>query len=170
MGIEIERKFLVVGDAWRKQVANSQRMVQGYIAGPGVGQQIRCSIRIRIVDDKAFLNIKSVARSIERQEFEYTIPLVDGEQMLALMADKYIEKIRHCVNVEDYTFEIDEFLGENSGLIVAELELPAADACFPQPSWLGAEVSHLSRYYNVSLVAHPYAQWPITEQGANDLC
>ena len=99
-------------------------------------------------------------------EFEYPVPIADAEQMLADLCDGVVEKIRHHVIVDGVLFEIDEFFGENAGLVVAEVELPSADAAFPRPAWLGREVSHLARYYNVNLIAHPYARWTQEERAA----
>ena len=165
MGVEIERKFLVIGDAWRGAVSHSQAMAQGYLAGPPAA---RCSVRVRIAGDDAFLNIKSLTLGIERDEYEYAIPRADAERMLATLAGERVEKVRHHVDVEGHLFEVDEFRGENAGLVVAEIELQAVDAPFPRPSWLGAEVSHLARYYNLNLATHPYARWSEAERAARD--
>lgn len=165
MAIEIERKFLVVGDAWRAVAERSDRMVQAYLAGPmpGVPTAPRCSVRVRVAGERAWLNLKSLELGIARQEFEYPIPLDDAEALLAL-AGRRIEKIRHYVRVDAHVFEVDEFAGDNAGLIVAELELGAVDEPFPRPPWLGREVSALPRYYNVRLIDHPYARWTPDER------
>jgi adenylate cyclase len=165
MAIEIERKFLVVGDAWRAAVARSEPMQQGYLAGPPAA---RCSVRVRIAGTEAFLNIKSATPGVVRDEYEYPLPLDDARRMLATLAGNVVEKRRHHVEVDGHVFEVDEFGGENAGLVVAELELPAADAAFPRPAWLGAEVSHLARYYNLNLAVHPYARWSAAERNADD--
>lgn len=165
MGIEIERKFLVVGDAWRADIARSVEMRQGYLAGPPAA---RCSVRIRREGGQAFLNIKSVATGIVRDEYEYAIPADDASRMLTTLAGDRVEKNRHYVDVDGHTFEIDEFTGANAGLIVAEIELDAADAQFPRPHWLGAEVSALARYYNLNLAARPYSSWHEAERNADD--
>jgi adenylate cyclase len=165
MAVEIERKFLIVGDAWRRAVSRTQSMAQGYLAGPPASN---CSVRVRVAGDEAFLNIKSVALGVERDEYEYAIPLADAERMLATLAGRRVEKNRHHVDVDGHLFEIDEFLGDNAGLIVAELELDRADAEFPRPSWLGAEVSHLPRYYNLNLATRPYLRWTDEERAASD--
>jgi adenylate cyclase len=161
VGVEIERKFLVAGDAWRSAVARSQRLVQGYLMPSGTGA---CSVRVRIGGDLAWLNIKSAIAGVERAEYEYPIPRADAEQMLQRFCTGAIEKIRHHVPHAGRTFEVDEFGGENAGLIVAELELETADAQFERPAWLGREVSHLRRYYNLHLVDHPYARWSAAER------
>ncbi|HEY0180956.1 MAG TPA: CYTH domain-containing protein [Dokdonella sp.] len=165
MGTEIERKFLVVGDAWRAHVARSEAIVQGYLAGPPAA---RCSVRVRVSGADAFLNVKSATPGIVRDEYEYAIPRDDAERMLATLAGDVVEKRRHHVEVEGHVFEVDEFGGANAGLVVAELELDAADAAFPRPPWLGREVSALARYYNLHLAAHPYSQWSEAERAAAD--
>lgn len=166
MGIEIERKFLLAGDGWRARIARSERMAQGYLAGAAAIQAgvVKSSVRIRISGDLAWLNIKSATLGIERQEFEYPLPLADAERMLADLADGALEKIRHHVMLDGTHFEIDEFLGENAGLVVAEVELASADAAYPTPDWLGAEVSSQVRYYNVNLIDRPFSQWSAAER------
>lgn len=165
MPVEIERKFLVVGDAWRATVSHSQTLRQGYLAGPPAA---RCSVRVRTDGERAFLNIKSATPGIVRDEYEYAVPLADAQRMLATLAGDLVEKRRHHVDVDGHLFEIDEFDGDNAGLVVAELELETADAEFPRPAWLGAEVSHLERYYNLNLAARPYARWSAAERNADD--
>jgi adenylate cyclase len=168
MGIEIERKFLLGDDSWRDAVSESERMAQGYLVSAQALHDgtARASVRVRRSGERAWLNIKSAQLGIERAEFEYPVPVADAEQMLAELCDGVVEKIRHHVVVDGVLFEIDEFFGENAGLVVAEVELPAPDAAFPRPSWLGREVSHLARYYNVNLIAHPYARWTQEERQA----
>ncbi len=165
MAVEIERKFLVTGDAWRRDVSHSQRMAQGYLAGPPAS---RCSVRIRIAGDDAHLNIKSATLGVERDEFEYPIPLADAGHLLAALAGRRVEKTRHHVVAGRHVFEIDEFIGENAGLVVAEIELARADEAFARPAWLGREVTDLSRYYNVNLATYPYSHWSAEEQAAPD--
>lgn len=166
MGIEIERKFLLAGDAWRDLAGRSERIAQGYlISGAAVASgQAKSSVRLRVSGERAWLNIKSATLGIERQEYEYPIPLEDATKMLADLADGRVEKIRHHVMLDGAHFEIDEFLGDNRGLIVAEVELPSADAPYPTPAWLGTEVSEQPRYYNVSLIDHPYKDWSQAEK------
>ena len=170
MGIEIERKFLLAGEGWRAQVARSERMVQGYLLGAAAlaAGLSRASVRVRLAGDAAWLNIKAARLGIERAEFEYPIPVADAEALLRELCDGVLEKCRHHVAVEGTWFEIDEFAGANQGLIVAEVELPAADAAYPRPDWLGVEVSALARYYNVNLMAHPYTRWSQDERAALD--
>ena len=165
MAIEIERKFLLESDAWRVQVSRSEAMVQGYLAGPPAA---RCSVRVRIAGEHAFLNIKSIACGITRDEYEYAIPRADAQRQLDTLAGDIVGKRRHYVDIDGFLFEIDEFDGANAGLIVAEIELVDADAAFPRPAWLGREVSSLARYYNLNLSAHPYSQWSEAERAATD--
>jgi adenylate cyclase len=166
MGVEIERKFLLAGDGWRALVERSDRIAQGYlVAGAAIGAgHARCSVRVRLAGDKGWLNIKSATLGVERHEFEYPIPLDDARHLLHELSDGVLEKVRHHVMLDGAHFEIDEFLGENQGLIVAEVELPSVDAGFPRPAWLGREVSDQPRYYNVNLVDRPYARWSDAEK------
>jgi adenylate cyclase len=166
MGIEIERKFLLASEDWRPLVGRSERMAQGYlISGAAVASgQAKSSVRLRVSGEQAWLNIKSATLGIERQEYEYPVPVADARKMLDDLADGLVEKIRHHVMLDGAHFEIDEFLGDNAGLIVAEVELPSADAAYPKPEWLGAEVSHAVRYYNVNLIDHPFKDWSATER------
>jgi len=168
MGIEIERKFLLGDDSWRDAVTESERIAQGYLVSAQALHDgtARASVRVRRTGERAWLNIKSAQLGIERAEFEYPVPIADAEQMLAELCDGVLQKIRHHVTVDGVLFEIDEFFGENAGLVVAEVELPSTDASFPRPAWLGREVSHLVRYYNVNLIAHPYARWTSDERQA----
>jgi adenylate cyclase len=170
MGIEIERKFLLASDAWRAQVSRSQRLVQGYLvsAAAVTSGAARSSVRVRIGGDQAWLNIKSSTLGPVRQEYEYEVPLADAEAMLAKLCDGVVEKIRHYVAHANREFEIDEFFGANDGLVVAELELDAVDEAFERPDWLGLEVSHLPRYYNLNLIAYPYSAWTATEREGLD--
>lgn len=123
MGIEIERKFLVTNDAWRKDVLSETRLKQGYLAN-----QERASVRVRIGDGQACLNIKSATLGIRRSEFEYEIPVSDAEEMLDQVAIRpFIDKTRYRVKCGERIWEVDRFYGENEGLIVAEIELVAED-------------------------------------------
>src|SRR4249920_628547 len=143
MGIEIERKFTVIGEAWRSGVEKSVRMAQGYIndiAAMNAGTQ-KASVRVRIAGDEAFLNIKSRELGHTRQEFDYPIPVADAEALLKLCVGGLIEKTRHYVRHAGFLWEVDVFEGENSGLRVAEIELPSADAIFVRPDWAGREVT-----------------------------
>ena len=170
MPTEIERKFLLRDPGWRAGIERSDTIAQGYLVGAQALRDgtARASVRARIAGGKAWLNIKEAARGIERAEFEYPIPLADARALLATLCDGVLEKVRHHVLVDGVLFEVDEFGGDNQGLVVAEVELPAVDAPFPRPSWLGLEVSALARYYNVNLIAHPYRQWSPAERAAED--
>lgn len=155
--IEIERKFLVESDAWRAQSSRSCHMRQGYL-----NQDPHCSLRVRIADNRAWLNIKSVTIGTMRHEFEYEIPISDGHQMLDTLSRKpLIEKTRHYVTLGPHIWEIDVFEGDNTGLIVAEIELDAPDESFDRPEWLGQEVTHDIRYYNTCLATQPYRDWAL---------
>ncbi|MDZ7736971.1 MAG: CYTH domain-containing protein [Gammaproteobacteria bacterium] len=155
MAEEIERKFLVIDDRWRDHVEQSIHQIQGYL-----GSTESCSIRVRIAGDKASLNIKSATLGITRREYDYPILLDEAREILdELCVKPLIEKTRHIVRVGRHKWEIDEFAGDNSGLIVAEIELASADEAFRKPTWAGDEVSDDPRYYNVCLVEHPYKDW-----------
>ena len=155
MPVEIERKFLLKNDRWRKLVSRQQPIVQGYIANTERG-----SVRIRLMGDEAFFSIKSMTLGVTRTEFEYPIPVTDAEYILHhLCLRPIIEKTRYYVEQDHHIWEIDVFAGDNAGLVVAEIELSAADEDFHKPDWLGAEVSNDSRYYNVKLIEHPYRLW-----------
>jgi adenylate cyclase len=156
---EIERKFLLKSDAWRSQVLESRRMSQGYLASGG-----NVSVRVRIAGDEAWLNIKAGGFVASRQEYEYPLPLDEARELLALAEGPLVEKTRHYVEQGALTWEIDEFHGDNSGLVVAELELDSEDADFARPQWLGVEVTELRRFYNVCLVKHPYRAWNQAER------
>jgi adenylate cyclase len=155
MGTEIERKYLLADDGWRAEISRSQRLVQGYLA-----RSQTSAIRIRIAGDQAELNIKQSLDGVRRLEYEYPIPLADAQEMIDAVALRpLIDKTRHLVTRGPHTWEIDEFHGENAGLVVAEIELDDADESFERPSWLGEEVSSDPRYYNSNLSRHPYGSW-----------
>jgi len=170
MAIEIERKFLLADDGWRAGIESSEPIAQGYLVSAQALRDgtARASVRARLAGAQAWLNIKAAKLGIERAEFEYPIPVDDARNLLATLCDGVLEKTRHHVRVDGVLFEVDEFAGDNHGLVVAEVELPAVDAPFPRPSWLGREVSALPRYYNVNLIAHPYRQWSPAERAAED--
>lgn len=163
MAIEIERKFTVVNDAWRPSVQRSRRFVQGYLNDAGTSSA-RCSVRVRIGGACAWLSIKAAVRGIERAEYEYEIPQTDAESLLRDFGDGLIEKVRHYIPHAGVLFEVDEFQGNNAGLIVAEVELQSADQTFEHPAWLGRDVSVEPRYYNVRLAQHPFSAWSETER------
>lgn len=155
MPIEIERKFLLKNDSWRKQVDQGKDYIQGYLIGSR-----HASVRVRIEGDIAFLNIKSATLGVRRQEYEYAIPVSDAREMLSKLCEQpLIEKTRYLIQDQNLCWEIDVFKGENEGLVVAEVELESEQQQFASPAWLGEEVSDDPRYYNVSLVQHPYKNW-----------
>ncbi len=167
MAIEIERKFLVVGEAWRTEAQSAARMAQGYLndaASVASGAQ-HASVRVRIAGDAAYLNIKSRELGASRQEFEYAVPVQDAADLLALCVGGRIDKTRHYVRHDGHLWEVDEFHGDNAGLVVAEIELDAVDEVFSRPVWLGDEVTELPRYYNLALAARPWTQWSDEEKG-----
>lgn len=155
MALEIERKFLLSSAAWREQVESRELLRQGYLT-PGS----RCSIRVRIAGEQAWLNLKAKRSGMTRLEFEYPIPLADADEILSELCNgPLLEKYRHCIRMGAYVWEIDEFLGDNAGLIVAEIELPDEAAHFARPAWLGEEVTDDERYYNFNLAQKPYREW-----------
>jgi adenylate cyclase len=155
MAIEIEHKFLLATDDWRPLVQRSVVYRQGYLSS-----QANTSIRVRISDEQAWLNIKSATIGTHRHEYEYEIPLTDADEIITHLCKKpLIEKTRHFVNDAGHVWEIDEFYGANAGLYVAEIELSAIGEAFNKPQWLGAEVTHDVRYYNNNLALYPYCEW-----------
>jgi CYTH domain-containing protein len=154
MGTEIERKFLVTGDGWRAN-ASAASCRQGYLAvGPPV------AVRVRIMGGKATLNVKKATLDIVRDEFEYEIPGRDAEEILNNLCEGcIIEKTRYRIEFGGKKWEIDEFSGANSGLVVAEIELDSPGEAFLEPPWLGAEVSGDARYLNSTLSRRPYSLW-----------
>jgi adenylate cyclase len=154
MGTEIERKFLVTGDEWRA-MATGVFYSQGYLC-----LEKERTVRVRIAGDKAFLTVKGKSSGISRMEYEYPIPLEDARVLLAQLCVKpVIEKKRYRIHYKGFVWEVDEFFGENEGLLVAEIELAAEDQEFEKPSWIGAEVSSDRRYANAGLVKNPYSSW-----------
>lgn len=163
MGIEIERKFLVRDAAWRTAAHERVRMTQGYLANTS-----RSSVRVRRAGDRAWLSVKSMTTDLVRLEYEYPIPADEAAAMLERLCEgPLVDKVRHYVRVGAHEWEIDEFLGDNAGLVVAELELDAPDEAFDRPAWLGAEVTHAARYYNFNLATRPYRLWSDVERGAD---
>ena len=155
MAFEIERTFLVKGD-YKDSVTKSDHIVQGYIATLGPK-----TVRIRIRGDKGYITIKgkSNATGVSRFEWEKEIPLGDAVQLMDLCDGGVVEKVRHLVPFAGHTFEVDEFIGDNSGLTVAEVELRSEDEVFDRPSWLGEEVTQDRRYRNSNLLVHPFKDW-----------
>ncbi|MBD2058552.1 CYTH domain-containing protein [Oculatella sp. FACHB-28] len=160
MATEIERKFLVVGDEWRKSAIGTLYR-QGYIFS-----DVRRTVRVRVAGEKGFLTIKGTAVGLVRPEFEYAIPTEDATLMLDTLCDRpLIEKTRHVLRQGDLTWEIDEFAGENQGLIVAEVELSDENQPVELPSWIGPEVSHDPRYFNAALAKNPFSHWKEEARG-----
>jgi adenylate cyclase len=153
--MEIEKKFLIKGD-FKPFVNKSIRIVQGYLSS--VPER---TVRVRIKGDKGFLTIKGIgnASGASRFEFEKEITVAEASELLNICEPGVIDKVRHIVKAEPYVFEVDEFHGENEGLIVAEIELPDENAAFPKPEWLGAEVTGDKRYYNSMLMKTPFTKW-----------
>lgn len=155
MAIEIERKFLVDKHAWEQSgKGESARICQAYLANDALKV-----VRIRIYGERAFITIKAHTAGMLRPEYEYEIPVTDADEMIQSLSDSKIEKVRYRVPFEGKIWEVDEFAGENDGLIIAELELDSVDESFDMPSWLGKEVTDDPRYYNASLVLKPYLTW-----------
>lgn len=153
MGIEIERKFLVRGTAWRA-MAPPTTIRQGYLCS----DEVR-SVRIRLAGDKAWLTIKSGAKGITRAEFEYAIPKKECVALLELCEGPLIEKERRAISFEGLIWEVDSFFGANAGLVIAEVELAREDQAFVKPEWIAEEVSADPRYLNSNLVKYPFSLW-----------
>lgn len=154
MGIEIEKKFLLTGTEW-KQLAVGTAYRQGYLNS--VKER---TVRVRTINDNGFLTIKGVSVGATRLEYEYEIPLEDAQALLNELCEKpLIEKNRYKVDFGGFIWEIDEFFGENDGLIVAEIELESEDQTFDKPEWVGEEVTGDSRYFNSNLIKYPYSKW-----------
>lgn len=154
MAQEIERKFLVKDAAWR-QGTEGKLYRQGYIPTNNA-----TTVRVRIAGDRGYLTLKGATSGVSRQEFEYDIPLADAESMLTdLCAPSLIEKKRYRIVVGAHLWEVDEFLGDNAGLVLAEVELESETETVDLPPWIGEEVSHDARYYNASLAKSPYRTW-----------
>lgn len=153
--IEIERKFLVHKDLWEKAAKGRGNYYrQGYIS-----TDPEKTIRVRLTEEKAFLTIKGKSSGIERLEYEYPIPKEDAKALLDKFTPVSIEKIRYEIIYEGKVWEVDEFKGENEGLIIAEIELQTAEENFSIPQWIDKEVSHDKRYFNSNLSLHPFKSW-----------
>jgi len=159
MGVEIERKFLMANDAWRT-LGTPVLVRQGYLSSDPLR-----TVRARIYGDQGFLTIKSKSEGAARGEWEYPIPLEDAAELLDRLCERpLVEKYRRRIEHAGFTWEVDEFLGENAGLVVAEIELPAEDAVFDKPDWIGQEVTGDKRYYNSNLIRFPYSTWTDTDR------
>ena len=156
MAQEIERKFLVKNHDFKKQATRAIRIVQGYLSS--VPER---TVRVRIKGDKGYLTVKGIGNEsgASRFEWEIEIPTGDAENLLKICEPGVIDKTRYLVPVGNHTFEVDEFYGDNEGLILAEVELKSEDEEFEKPDWLGEEVTGDVRYYNAMLMKHPYREW-----------
>jgi adenylate cyclase len=154
--IEIERKFLVTSEAFKKEAFAQNRIAQGYLSA--VPER---TVRVRIKGNKGFLTIKgaSNASGLTRFEWEKEIPVDEAAALLKLCEKGIIDKIRFEVKMGNHVFEIDEFYGDNEGLVMAEIELKSETETFEKPNWLGKEVTNDNRYYNSSLSKNPYKNW-----------
>lgn len=153
MGVEIERKFLLAGDGWRA-LGEPLLLRQGYLSSDPARV-----VRVRVAGDQAWLTIKGRSVGATRGEWEYPIPPADAAELLALCEQPIIEKFRRKIEFAGNVWEVDEFLGANQGLLLAEIELAAEDQPFDKPDWIGADVTDDARYFNSSLGRHPYSRW-----------
>jgi adenylate cyclase len=161
MPFEIERKFLVRGDAWRAAAIETLPIRQAYLAIDG-----KASVRLRIKRDSATLPIKSRTPELRRLELEYPIPVIEAEAAITLRRGLIVEKDRHLVPHAGMTWEIDEFHRENEGLIIAEIELRDADQRFDLPPWAGPEVTSQPQFYNSALSVNPFVSWSCEQKFA----
>jgi len=156
---EIERKFLVKGDAWR-ELASGEVYRQGYLSSTK-----ERTVRVRTAGKNGYLTIKGINVGATRREYEYTIPLKDADEMLDKLCQRpLIEKTRYRISYRGLTWEVDEFSGENKGLIIAEVELSDENQDIELPEWIGREVTGDAKYYNANLVQYPYSQWKKEEE------
>jgi adenylate cyclase len=154
MAKEIERKFLVNGDSWRS-LATGKRYRQGYLST--VKER---TVRVRTAGDRGYITVKGITVNATRSEYEYEVPLSDANEMLYNLCERpLIEKVRYRIPIGPVTWEVDEFEGENRGLVTAEVELTDENQQFSLPDWIGTEVTKDPRYFNANLVAHPYSKW-----------
>lgn len=154
MALEIERKFLMKDESWRG-LAKGVHYRQGYL-----NSSQGATVRVRTIGEQGYLTIKGPSRNGARLEYEYQIPIADATEMLTkLSASPIVEKLRHAISFDGFIWEVDEFLGENAGLIFAEIELDHPEQAFSLPPWIGREVTHDPRFYNSSLARNPYCQW-----------
>lgn len=152
MPLEIERKYLVNGNKWKQ--GQAVRICQGYL-----NRDKERTVRIRLAGEKAFLTVKGINTGATRNEYEYAIPISDAEELLRICDGPVLEKNRYNVSYDSLVWEVDEFLGENEGLIVAEVELKSEDLSFERPSWVGQEVTEDPKYFNSNLCINPYCKW-----------
>ena len=153
MALEIERKFLVKEGAWRNEKGTTYR--QGYL-----NSAKERTVRVRIIDDKGYLTVKGISRGAVRVEYEYEIPRAEAKAMLDDLCEKpLIEKMRCKIEFKGFVWEVDEFFGENQGLLVAEVELESEEQIFVKPEWVGEDVTGDPKYFNANLIHHPYSKW-----------
>lgn len=154
--IEIERKFLTTSDEFKAVAFNQNRIVQGYLSS--VPER---TIRVRIKGNKGFLTIKGISNEsgLSRFEWEKEIPVQEASNLMKLCEKGVIDKTRYEVKVGNHIYEVDEFYGENKGLIIAEIELKTEDEIFEKPNWIGIEVTNDKRYYNSYLSQNPFRNW-----------
>jgi adenylate cyclase len=154
MGKEIEKKFLIINDDWRS-LGKAKPYCQGYL-----NSEKGRTVRVRTINERGILTIKGPNVGATRLEYEYDIPINDALEMLKELCHKpLIEKTRHTIPFEGFTWEVDEFKGENEGLVFAEIELNYEGQEFTKPAWIGKEVTGDSRYYNANLVRNPFTTW-----------
>lgn len=152
---EIERKFLVNHEKWNLfNKPKGLHFRQGYLL-----TDPNKTIRVRLTPDKGFLTIKGLSIGATRPEYEYEIPIQEAKELLDQFSISELSKIRYLIHFEGKVWEVDEFLGENSGLIVAEIELKSEDEIFKIPDWIDSEVTSEEKYYNSNLTIHPYSKW-----------
>ncbi|MCD4486410.1 CYTH domain-containing protein [Chromobacterium vaccinii] len=153
MALEIERRFVVSGDGWRG-LAPAVQYRQGYLS-----VEKERTVRVRVVGEQAWLTLKSNISNVSRHEFEYPIPLADAQTIMAAMCPMVVDKLRHRIEHGGFVWEVDEFFGDNAGLVLAEIELPGEDTPFAKPGWVGEEVTEDGRYTNAYLSKNPYGSW-----------
>ena len=154
MGVEIERKFLLAGDVWRA-LGEPVLLRQGYLSS-----NPERTVRVRVEGDQGSMTVKGKSVGATRAEWEYPIPLLEANELLERLCEQpIIEKYRRRIAIGEHTWEVDEFLGANQGLVVAEIELDSEDQRFEKPDWIGEEVTDDRRYFNSSLIRHPFCNW-----------
>ncbi|MEK0451256.1 MAG: hypothetical protein RL088_3524 [Verrucomicrobiota bacterium] len=158
MALEIERKFLTSGEGWRN--GEGVLIRQGYLS-----REPSRTVRIRLAGERGWITIKGITSGATRAEFEYEIPATDARSLLTLCEPPLLEKRRHRIKHGNHWWDVDEFLGDNAGLVVAEVELAAEDEPFERPPWLGAEVTSDRRYFNSNIAQCPYRKWPDVASG-----
>jgi adenylate cyclase len=160
MPTEIERKYLVISEAWRDAAGGGRQIRQAYLSDTG-----RAAVRVRVGDDeRAFLTIKSASPGLSRAEYEYPLPSSDARELIELRQGSVVEKTRFPVSHAGRAWEVDVYSGENDGLVVAEIELSSEGDAFERPLWLGREVTGEARYYAARLAQNPFRNWARSTQ------